>query len=467
MKVKRIEGKEERRILTSMITNTIILGRITGCWSNKPNQQLFDNKWMNLIGSWCVKFYGKYGKAPNKAIERLFEKWAKKSKDEETISIVENLLTDLSQSHKNKEVNVQAELDYAEEYFNKVKLKRLQEQIEDSLDNENLEEAIKVQISFTKINLDNPGPIILGTNRESIEAAFISEELECLIRYKGPLKKFWGNNLSRGCFVALMAIDKRGKSFFLLDMAYRAWIQGRSVAFFDTGDMTANQVIRRIGARCAGRPYGKQKYRYPKEIYRDKKSDVAQVRFEECRSKKRLSLKEAWKAIRVAYKSRESKQGSLRIHNSPSGTLSVMDIRAELQSWERESGFVPEVIIIDYADLLAPPVGITEYRHQINEGWKQMRSMSQDLNCLLVTATQANAASYKSELLGRWNFSEDKRKLAHVTGMVGINATLQEEHRQICRLNWIVRREDKFVYSKCVHVASCLAIANPCVRSCW
>jgi hypothetical protein len=96
-----------------------------------------------------------------------------------------------------------------------------------------------------------------------------------------------------------------------------------------------------------------------------------------------------------------------------------------------------------------------------------MRALSQEIDCLVVTATQANAASYKSELMGRWNFSEDKRKLAHCTGMIGINATVKEQDRGIQRLNWIVLREGEFSYTKCVNVANCLAISNPAIRSCW
>ena len=40
---------------------------------------------------------------------------------------------------------------------------------------------------------------------------------------------------------------------------------------------------------------------------------------------------------------------------------------------------------------------------------------------LVVTATQADANSYDRTSLKMSNFSEDKRKLAHVTAMYGLN----------------------------------------------
>ena len=56
--------------------------------------------------------------------------------------------------------------------------------------------------------------------------------------------------------------------------------------------------------------------------------------------------------------------------------------------------------------------------NQINTTWKQLRALSQDRHCLVVTATQANAGSYTREApMDRRSFSEDKRKLAHATGI--------------------------------------------------
>jgi hypothetical protein len=73
--------------------------------------------------------------------------------------------------------------------------------------------------------------------------------------------------------------------------------------------------------------------------------------------------------------------------------------------------------------------------------------------------------SYKEDLIGREHFSEDKRKMAHVTGMVGINQTRREKERGVYRLNWVVLREGEFIEEHCVHVAGCLGLANPAMKS--
>ena len=83
----------------------------------------------------------------------------------------------------------------------------------------------------------------------------------------------------------------------------------------------------------------------------------------------------------------------------------------------------------------------------------------------MVTATQANAASYKADLLFMQHFSEDKRKLAHANGIIGINVTAEEKVREVCRLNWVVIRERDMAPTRVVHCAGCLAIGNPAIRT--
>jgi hypothetical protein len=65
------------------------------------------------------------------------------------------------------------------------------------------------------------------------------------------------------------------------------------------------------------------------------------------------------------------------------------------------------------------------------------------------------------------NFSEDRRKLDHVTGMIGINQRPEEEENEVVRLNWVNRREEKAPERKVVYVAGSRDCCNPCVVSCF
>jgi len=138
----------------------------------------------------------------------------------------------------------------------------------------------------------------------------------------------------------------------------------------------------------------------------------------------------------------------------------VRDIESILDGWEKKRGFVPDVIVIDYADILAPEDSKKQIRDQTNETWASLRRLSQCRRCLVIAPTQADAASYDQHTQRMKNFSEDKRKLAHVTGMLGLNQTDSEKGAGLMRLNWIVLRETSFETRRCLYVAQCLSLGR-------
>ncbi len=205
-------------------------------------------------------------------------------------------------------------------------------------------------------------------------------------------------------------------------------------------------------------------FQYPTDINHTPGEQFASAVVEERSVEEPLDWRTAVRAAERVMRRTKSKKSFLRLSCHPNSTLSITGMRAILATWERED-WSPDVIVIDYADILAPPVGETDIREKINTNWKQMRAMSQSLHCLVVTASQTDARSYDATTIGRSHFSEDKRKLAHVTGMLGINTTPEEKIDGVQRLNWVVLREGEYSEGQCVHVAGCLAIANPAIRS--
>jgi replicative DNA helicase len=143
----------------------------------------------------------------------------------------------------------------------------------------------------------------------------------------------------------------------------------------------------------------------------------------------------------------------------------MADVERTLDLWSLE-GWAPDVVVIDYADLLAPLNNKDDSRNQINANWIAMSSLRIKLDCCLVTATQSDANSFKTDILDRSNFADDRRKFDHVTAMVGINQKDTEKDDCIQRLNVLAVRDDAFVESRCVHVAGCMATNRPAMFSC-
>lgn len=468
MRIEKREGSHERRILIGMIVDRVVLARIVSKWQ-KPG--LFNSKWANIVGAWCVKFYRKYAKAPGKAIEGLFETWAAEASDENTVALVERFLESLSEEYETleKESNSEYLIDLAAAHFNKVALSQLRDALEGDLDNGDIDKAQQKVREFGRIEMGTGAGINPLADETAIRAAF-EDKREPLIRYPGALGNFFADALERDAFVAFMGPEKRGKTHWLLDIAFRGVRQGRRVAFFEVGDMSQNQILRRLMSRVAKHPIKPTTaetgpVRFPKSIEYTPGELSATVEFEEFEFAKPLSWKKAWRECQRMCRVLESDGTLLRLSCHPNSSLSVIGLQDVLTNWEHESGWVPDVVVIDYADILAPIPGYSESRDQVNATWKRLRAISQATHCLVVTATQTDAASYRADVIDRSNFSEDKRKLAHVTGMVGLNATKQEKQAGLMRLNWVVLREAPFSEDRCCHVAGCLDLCNPAIKS--
>ena len=94
-----------------------------------------------------------------------------------------------------------------------------------------------------------------------------------------------------------------------------------------------------------------------------------------------------------------------------------------------------------------------------------LRALSLERHCLVASATQADADSYDRYTLGMSNFSESKTKLAHVTGMLGLNQTEEEKKKGITRINKILAREEEAVATDTVSVIGHLATGQPLIAS--
>jgi hypothetical protein len=469
MHIERRSGADERKIVIGMVTDPVVCGRIAARWPRQGTDGgLFASPWANLVAGWCVAYHGRYGAAPGRAIEGQFGRWAERNADQkDTIALVENFLTSCSAEFAEGESqNAAYIVDVADAHFNKVGLRALTNRIEACLDAGDLEGATNILSQYGRVELNGSGGIDVMQDQAALQQAF-AEKQDALITYPGALGEFFGHSLGRDAFIAFMGPEKRGKTWWLLDIAWRAAMQRRRVAFFEVGDMSQGQIMRRWAARAAGRPLGQKTILYPTSITRGEEDMFATAEHEERAYTDMLSWQAAYAGMQEALTRHvKSKDTYLRLSCHPNDTIPVGGVRAICQGWERE-GWVPDVVVIDYADILATPQGAgPEGRDQINKTWKQLRALSQAHHCLVITATQADADSYGVATMGRKNFSEDKRKYAHVTGMLGINQTPDEKRAGIQRLNWLVLREDEFFETQCVHVAGCLAVGNPAIRSC-
>lgn len=457
MRRRTYDGRDVRRVLAALATDKVVLGRIAERWEPAG---LFNDRTSDMVAGWCVNHWRKHGEPPGRAVEGLYDAWAATRKDGDAeVGTVAKLLDYVSAELDRMGEGLSSDyvLDVAAGIFNRARLRDAVNLVEADLDAGRTDDAFGRVDQLRRVELGTGEMVRPSVEYEPWQRAFDKDRTsKPLVTYPGWLGTLLNGMMVRNTFVAWMAPDKVGKSMFLLDAAYRAVINRRRVAFLDVGDMTEEEVIERLGQRCLRRPVNPCEYRWPVGI-----DDEGNVTWETRREKTGLQPGEAFKTFRRICRKRDL----LRLAHYPNSTIGVDGIESVVDGWERD-GWVADVVVIDYADILAPPRGVRDPLEQIDSTWKMLRGMSQRLHCLLMTATQSNAAAYKrgGALLNRTNFSGRKTKLAHVNGMIGINQTPEEHDDDIWRLNWVVRRRGKSSDRRYARVAGCLDAACPVVK---
>lgn len=511
-----------------MIERKIIIGLITSTEYIKAIRKLIKIEYLespaaHFLAGMCLDYFDKYNKAPKKEVETLFYSAVKKRIIQKELAeeIEEDILPDLSTEFVDEGLDIEFLKKETVAYFSERRVTILCNSLEVLIDKGKIEDAENLILKYKHATPDE-GCIYFNSLDilKAVEEA-LTKTYEPVIKYPGAIGAFWNAQMVRGGFVAFLAPEKRGKSAILMDAAFRGVRQQKKVAFFQAGDMTESQFIRR-GAMYVTKRTDREDKVGPRlvsvkdciknqlnicdntvrecsfGVFEDMGWDADGLRnnvtmedvreayraaedyrpCHNCQAYKKNMYGCVWvepdilqeisvrKAQSLFNKQYIKPNRQLRLSTHPNSTLSVKTIRGILNNWQQMDGFVPDILIIDYADLLVPAIQL-EFRHQQNQIWKELRGLNQELDCLLLTATQADANSYEVDTLRLKNFSEDKRKYAHVTAMYGLNQDKfgREKKLNLLRINELILREDFFDGQRVCYVVQDMSTYRPIVTS--
>lgn len=135
----------------------------------------------------------------------------------------------------------------------------------------------------------------------------------------------------------------------------------------------------------------------------------------------------------------------LIIKRFPTGTLTISELKAYLDSLERFQKFVPDVLILDYPDLMQ--LNGNDIRVSTGQIFKECRGIAVERNLALITATQGNREAATTKVVTDTMVAEDYSKIATADTVITYTQTPQEKKLGIARLFVSNARndEDKFL----------------------
>ena len=126
----------------------------------------------------------------------------------------------------------------------------------------------------------------------------------------------------------------------------------------------------------------------------------------------------------------------------PTKRLSVTGLRAFLNQLKNYQDFTPDVIIIDYLELMRTDKEMAEYQAQERLA-QELRGCASEYGCLIWTATQTNREGKKVSVITDAELADSYGKIRVCDLVFSINQTEQEFDQGAARLYLMKSRNGK------------------------
>ena len=98
-------------------------------------------------------------------------------------------------------------------------------------------------------------------------------------------------------------------------------------------------------------------------------------------------------------------EGTLIVKEYPTKSITTTAIKNHLSKLKMR-GIEPDIIIVDYADLISPKKSYGEKRHDLESIYEELRGIAQENSCPIWTVSQTNRTGYNAELVTMESISE-------------------------------------------------------------
>lgn len=301
---------------------------------------------------------------------------------------------------------------------------------------ESLEEAAELmaKANYQTLKVFDPGIRLSSKDLGFLdrrEASFPTGIHELDKRGFGPTRKeLW----------QLIANTKRGKTWGLIQLAKMAALHKFKVCHVSL-EMGRDQCRLRYYQSLFGISKRKETF----NVTRFKRDNLNRITgYEDARvtpslSYDDLNIREKLEAKIVKWSDRLLE--NIIIRDFPTSQLTVRQLEAYLDNLEQSERFVPDVLIVDYPDLMK--LDQSNIRLSIDETYKQLRGLCVARNIAGAIVSQSHRAGAKAKQLGAENVAEAYSKIAHCDTNITLNSTAAEQKLGLARLFVAAGRNDE------------------------
>ncbi len=295
------------------------------------------------------------------------------------------------------------------EYFNKISISEVEgaeyikEQSLDFCRKQNLKEAMLKSVdllqscSFDEISKIINDSLKLGSENNFGYDYLVDFEERYLPRFRNPITTGWkemdeiaGGGLGKSELGVVVAPTGAGKSMVLVHLGSQAIVEGKTVIH------------------------------YTLEL----QETVIGKRYDSCITEFPLSELTVFKD--EIYEKIKDLDGRLIVKEYPTKSATTGTIKNHLNKLAKR-GIEPDMIIVDYADLLKPMVVRKEKRNELESIYEELRALSTEHGCPIWTASQTNRSGLNAEVITMEQISEAFNKCFVADFIFSVSRTVEDK----------------------------------------
>jgi archaellum biogenesis ATPase FlaH len=273
--------------------------------------------------------------------------------------------------------------------------------------------------SFDEISTVINGALKLGLDN-NVGHDFIEDfEERYQIKHRCPISTGWeeidkiiGGGLGIGELGIVIAPSGIGKSFVLVHFGAQALKAGKNIIHY-TLELSDDSVGNRYDSCLSGIPLN--------DLHMCKEQILELIK---------------------------SIPGRLIIKEYPTKSVSTNGLRAHIEKCIQR-GFKPDLIIVDYGDLLKAVTSYSEKRFELENNFEELRSIGQYFGCPVYSASQTNRLGLSQEVVTLSTISESFAKVFPADLIMCLSRSPEEKAGNLAKLHVAKNRmgPDSLVYS--------------------
>ena len=486
MEFKRttVDTTLEKQIIIGMITSKEYLLKI----KNSLRLEYFQNSYIEIIAKWCLDYFNAYEEPPLRYIQDIYIANREKLDPDQSV-LIRSILGETSKRYEIEQgVNVSYLYDNTIRYFKKRSLELLDAKIRYLVAKGAIEEAESTVLSFNKIAKQTSSWI--NPFSEQAIADYFSHTETSFFSFPGMLGEFLGE-YERGWLIGISAPFKVGKTWFAQEFGIIGFLSGLKVAFFSL-EMSEHKMKERLYKRLTATK-GEEGGEYIYPLF-----DCAKNQDGSCQMHQRVNditllddegrvpdfspenpyrpcsfcrknpefrdqyERAIWyemlgrpahdpEFVRTSIRSLEEQFGdNFRFKAYPRFSANISDIKNDLYILEQTEGFVPDIIIVDYADILkAERESLTGVEKE-DRTWIALSQLAGEKHALVVVPTQVNKDAMEAVTLKKSHTARWVGKLGHVDVMLTLNQTQMEKLQGVMRVGVMLHRHQDYSDKTCM-----------------